>query len=85
MAIVILLIDLFVLDESCPGVVLVYKARQLRLETGNWALHAKHEEWNVTFSSLAHKYLIRPFQILVTPICFAMALYASFVYGILYL
>ena len=85
MMIAILLVDMIVLDETYPSVLLVYKARQLRYETGNWALHAKHEEWNVTFSSLGHKYLIRPFQIIVTPICFLMALYAAFVYGIIYL
>lgn len=34
---------------------------------------------------MANKYLIRPFALLSTPICFAIALYASFVYGILYL
>lgn len=27
---------------------------------------------------------VRPFQMLLTPICFSVALYASFVYGILY-
>lgn len=85
MMIAMLLIDIFVLDETYANVLLVYKARQLRYESGNWALHAKHEEWNATFSALAGKYLIRPFQILVTPICFFMALYAAFVYGILYL
>lgn len=83
--IAVLILDILVLDETYPSVLLVYKARQLRYETGNWALHAKHEEWNVTFGSLARKYLIRPFQIIVTPICFFMALYAAFVYGILYL
>jgi hypothetical protein len=50
----------------------------------NWALHAKHEEWDVNLHELAHKYLFRPSQLVATPICFCMALYASFVYGILY-
>ena len=64
---------------------LVYKARQLRAESGNWSLHAKHEEWNVTIGELARKYLVRPFQLLFTPILFCMALYAAFIYGIVYL
>lgn len=85
MMLAILLVDVIVLDETYPSALLVYKARQLRYETGDWALHAKHEEWNVTFTSLATKYLIRPFQILATPIGFFMATYAAFVYGILYL
>ena len=80
----ILMLDILLLDESYPPVLLVYKARRLRHETGNWALHAKHEEWDVTIHELGHKYLVRPFQVLFTPICFLVALYASFVYGILY-
>lgn len=69
---VILFFDVLILDESYASTLLVYKAHQLRQETGNWALHAKHEEWNVSFSQLAHKYGIRPFQIIVTPICLCM-------------
>lgn len=34
---------------------------------------------------MANKYLIVPFRLLTTPICFLVALYASFCYGILYL
>jgi len=79
-----LLMDVIFLDESYPAVLLVYKARRLRHEYGNWALHAKHEEWDVSLRELGNKYLIRPFQLLMTPICFLVALYASFVYGILY-
>lgn len=81
----ILTLDTIFLDESYPPVLLVYKAQRLRHETGNWALHAKHEEWDVSINEMANKYLIRPFALLSTPICFAVALYASFVYGILYL
>lgn len=81
----ILTLDVIFLDESYPPVLLVYKAQRLRHETGNWALHAKHEEWDVSIKEMANKYLIRPFELLATPICFAVALYASFVYGILYL
>ncbi|KAI9728075.1 MAG: hypothetical protein M1834_007791 [Cirrosporium novae-zelandiae] len=81
----ILFLDVLLLDESYPPVLLVYKARRLRHESGNWALHARHEEWDVNLRDLAEKFLIRPFQMLATPICFFVALYAAFVYGILYL
>ncbi|KAI9832244.1 MAG: hypothetical protein M1819_004422 [Sarea resinae] len=81
----ILILDVLILDESYPPVLLVYKARRLRHESGNWALHARHEEWDVSLRELATKYLVRPFQMLLTPICFLVALYASFVYGIVYL
>lgn len=75
------LVDAVVLRESYAPVLLAYKARGLRLEGGNWALHAKHEELNVTTKELCQKYLIRPFQMLGTPICLLMSIYSSFVYG----
>ncbi|MCJ1355449.1 MAG: hypothetical protein MMC33_005441 [Icmadophila ericetorum] len=77
-------LDMIILDESYPPVLLVYKARRLRTETGNWALHAKHEEWDVSMKEMLEKFGVRPFQMMLTPICFFVALYASFVYGILY-
>ena len=80
-----LLLGLIFIDESYPPKLLVYKARRLRHESGNWALHAKFEEWDVSISELAHKFLFRPIQLLCTPICFLMALYASFCYGLLYM
>ncbi|KAL3480240.1 major facilitator superfamily domain-containing protein [Aspergillus californicus] len=80
-----LTLDVLFLDETYPAALLVTKAQRLRHETGNWALHARHEEWNPTLRELGNKYLIRPFALLATPICFLVALYASFVYGILYL
>ncbi|KAL3434075.1 major facilitator superfamily domain-containing protein [Aspergillus tetrazonus] len=85
MMMLFLTLDILYIDESYPNTLLVYKARRLRFETGNWALHARHEEWDVTLRELGNKYLIRPFALLATPICFLVALYASFVYGILYL
>ncbi|KKZ65619.1 hypothetical protein EMCG_08526 [[Emmonsia] crescens] len=85
MMIFFLILDLIFLDESYPATLLVKKARRLRYETGNWALHARHEEWDVSFQEMANKYLIVPFKLLGTPICFLVAIYASFVYGILYL
>jgi MFS family permease len=80
----ILLMDVIFIDESYPAALLVVKARRLRHESGNWALHAKHEEWDVSIREIAHKYLVRPFKLLMTPICFLVALYASFCYGILF-
>lgn len=80
----VLVLDVLLLDESYPNALLVKKAQRLRHESGNWALHAKHEEWDVSLKEMGKKYMIRPFQMLATPICFAVALYASFVYGILY-
>lgn len=50
-----LFLDILILDESYPPVLLVNKARRLRHETGNWALHAHHEEWDVSLKELAQK------------------------------
>lgn len=82
---VILLLAVIFIDESYPPKLLVYKARRLRHESGNWALHAKFEEWDVSVKELCKKFLLRPIQLLLTPICFLVALYASFCYGILYM
>lgn len=81
----VLVFAVIFLDESYPPRLLVYKARRLRHDTGNWALHAKFEEWDVSIEDLAKKFLLRPVQLLCTPICFLVALYASFCYGILYM
>lgn len=81
----ILVIAVIFIDESYPPKLLVYKSRRLRHDTGNWALHAKFEEWDVSIKELTKKFLVRPIQLLFTPICFLVALHASFCYGILYL
>ena len=54
----ILFLDVLILDESYPPVLLVYKAQKLRHDSGNWALHARHEEWDASLKELANKYLI---------------------------
>lgn len=82
---VVLAVAVTLIDESYPPRLLVSKSQRLRHETGNWALHARFEEWDVSISELAHKFLLRPVQLLCTPICFLVALYASFCYGILYM
>ncbi|KAK7957676.1 hypothetical protein PG988_012524 [Apiospora saccharicola] len=64
---VVLLAALIFIDESYPSRLLVVKARRLRLETGNWALHAKFEEWDVSILELARKFLVRPLQLLSVP------------------
>jgi len=81
----IFILDLLIIDESYPPTLLVAKAQRLRFESGNWALHAQHEEWNVSINEMTDKYLMRAFRILFTPICFLMTVYAAFVYGMLFL
>ncbi|RJE23612.1 to MSF membrane transporter [Aspergillus sclerotialis] len=76
-------INLLLVDESHAESLLVRKARRLRYQ-GNWALHAKHEEWDVSVKELARKYLVRPFQMMSEPICLLVSVYGAFVYGLLY-
>jgi hypothetical protein len=73
------------IEESYPPVLLARKAQRLRLESQDWALHAKSEEQSITFKDMASKYLIVPFEMMVDPAAFAMNLYSAFTYGILYL
>ena len=67
-------IAMMVLDETYPPALLQRKASKLRMTTGNWALHCKHDEWDPSFRELAIKFGARPFQMLLTPICFFVAL-----------
>lgn len=82
---VILVVDLLVLDETYAPVLLSRKARKLRFQTGNWAYHAKHDEWQLTMNEFLTVHFLRPFAMLATPIVFFIAMFASYVYGILYL
>ncbi|KAF5964364.1 bikaverin cluster-efflux pump [Fusarium bulbicola] len=74
-------LDAFWLDESHADVLLTRKASHLRRSTGNFSLHAKWEETSPTFKSLLSTYLVRPFQMLLDPICLLLTIYTSFVYG----
>ncbi|KAI0115701.1 MFS multidrug transporter-like protein [Nemania sp. FL0031] len=78
------ILDALFLDESHSDIILTRKAQQLRRSTGNWVLHSKWEESSPTFKSLCATYLIRPFQLLLDPICLFLTIYGSFVYAILY-
>lgn len=80
----VLTMDVIFIDETYPPKLLVNKAVRLRHQSGNYSLHASHEEWEPTIKELGNKYLVRPWQILFTPICSLVCLYACFVYGILY-
>ena len=79
-----LFLDVLILDESYPPRLLVYKARRLRITTGNWSLHARFEEWDVTLKEMVYKFGVRPVQMLLTPVCFSVSLYNAFGYGLIY-
>lgn len=81
----ILVVDLFVIDESYSPVVLKHKAQRLRHISGNRALHAAHEERTLTLSNIAKTYPVRPVQIFITPCFFPVAIFGAFVYAMTYL
>lgn len=79
-------IGFFVIPESYAPVLLAQRAKKLRYETKNWALHAKSEEQPVGLKVIVDKYLLRPFKMMfLEPILVVVTLYMSVIYGILYL
>ena len=86
MGIVFGAIGFVVLPETYLPVLLKEKARRLRFESRNWALHSKLEETPVDVKDFVVRYLSRPFLMLcLEPILLLMTLYISFTFGIVYL
>ena len=76
----------FTLSETSSKVILERKARRLRFETKNWALHAKSEETPLELDIMVTKYLTKPIRMFFAePILVIFTLYLTLVYGILYL
>jgi len=76
--------SIFVSQKSSPGATQLTKGEGYT--TGNWALHAKSDEDELTAKSIVEKHLARPLTMLATePIILSLAIYNSFVYGLLYL
>ncbi|KIW26564.1 uncharacterized protein PV07_09649 [Cladophialophora immunda] len=79
-------IGLVLIPETSAARILQMKAKRLRYETQNWALHAKADESRVNIKTLTTIYLVRPFVMFVQePILALITAYMSFIYGILYL
>lgn len=77
---------LFIVPESSHSKILQNRAKNLRFETKNWAIHSKADENQVDFRSILRTYGLRPFIMLVKePILLLVTLYLSLIYGILYL
>lgn len=76
----------FFMDESHVGIILSRKAEVLRRRTGNWGIHASHEEISLSIKEICEKNITRPVKMLFTePILFLITLYNAFIYGLLYL
>lgn len=76
----------FFLSETYGPVLLKRRAASLRKSTGNSAYWHPHENVKLDFKSIVTKHLGRPLRMLLTePMVTCIALYASFVYALLYL
>nr|POE65929.1 putative transporter c36.03c [Quercus suber] len=70
--------------ESFGPVLLQARARKLRFQTKNWAIHAPADEVEIDMAVILKKYLAKPFAMLVLePILLLITIYISFIYGIL--
>jgi MFS family permease len=76
----------FAFPEMYGPVLLKWRAARLRKETGNQALYHPHERMKLDLKSIIRKQFSRPILMLFTePMVTAIAVYASFVYGLLFL
>lgn len=74
------------MDETHHGLILVSKAETLRRRTGNWGIHAPHEEVSLSVKEVVEKNITRPILMLFRePILLLFSFYNAFIYGILYL
>lgn len=74
------------LQETYPPKILAVKAKKLRKETGNKALHTEYEVPDRTFAQSLQKNLMRPFLMLFTqPAIQLTAVYRAYLYGLMYL
>ena len=79
-------IGLWIIPETSAQRILQIRAKRLRFETKNWALHAKADENEISVHTIIHIYLKRPWVMIVQePVLALMTAYMSYIYGVLYL
>jgi multidrug resistance protein len=72
--------------ETYAPVLLSQRAKKIRFETKNWAIHAKLDEQQIDLKNIAERYLLRAFKMLLKePILDLITLYMALIYGIMYL
>jgi multidrug resistance protein len=81
-----IVVALLFLDETYPPKLLSDKARRLRKQTGNLALHTQYEGPDRTLVKLLKLNLIRPVRMLSTQVIIQiLSAFMSTLYGIMYL
>ena len=79
-------ISIFLYPESFGPIILQKRAKEQRLRTRNWALHAKADENRTGFKDIIERYLARPLiMTMKEPILVLVTIYMALIYGILYL
>ncbi|KAF4550299.1 Citrinin biosynthesis cluster MFS transporter-like protein [Elsinoe fawcettii] len=79
-------ITMYLTPETAQAVILRRKARKLRLQTKNFALHSQSEENSINMHIFVTKYLTKPIVMFVKePVLVIFTIYMSLAYGILYL
>ncbi|EGX92870.1 bicyclomycin resistance protein, putative [Cordyceps militaris CM01] len=82
----VVLICIFFLPETYGPVLLRRKAARLRKETGDDRWWHPQEEEKMNMGNIVTKYIVRPLNMLVTePAVTCMAIYASFVFALIYM
>jgi len=77
---------LLTMPEVFPLVILKRKAKRLRKETNDSRYWHPHESQKINLQNILTKHLSRPLRMLTTePMVTAIAIYASFVYGLVYM
>lgn len=80
------ILGVFFCSESYAPLLLQRRAAKKRFETRDWAIHAALDEEPVRLHDITHRYLLRPFKMLVLePVLFLITLYISLIYGTIYL
>ncbi|KAH3677045.1 hypothetical protein WICMUC_001951 [Wickerhamomyces mucosus] len=80
------LLTVFFFKETHHPIILVEKANEIKKRTGNWLIHAPHDEFELDIKEIVEKNLTRPIVLLVKePIILLVSIFNSFIYGILYL
>jgi hypothetical protein len=74
------------LPETYAPKILAVRARKLRLETGNKALHTQYDKPDQSFARFLGESLKRPLMMLLTqPVIQFTGLYRAYLYGLMYL
>jgi DHA1 family multidrug resistance protein-like MFS transporter len=80
------LLGLFIVPETSHARILQQRAKKIRFETQNWAIHSKADTVNLSPKAIVQTYLFRSFIMLAQePILLLLTIYMSLVYGTLYL